>query len=212
MRLDNRVERCTCWLERHAHAEGVPTEFKAARWSNYRALAGNAAALKAGRGFLEAKDDLFLCGGVGCGKTRLACTILNEANRAGRPGLFARVTALLYKLQPSSNPEGDQEAAALMLRLTRRPLLVLDDLGAEREQASDFTRRTLLMIYEERFDRGLRTIWTSNLRLEAGAGPRRPTLGEFMKDDRFSSRIAGRARVLWLATPDQRVRRDRESD
>jgi hypothetical protein len=33
-----------------------------------------------------------------------------------------------------------------------------------------------------------------------------------MKDDRFSSRIAGRARVLWLATPDQRVRRDRESD
>ena len=39
--------------------------------------------------------------------------------------------------------------------------MVLDDIGSERTLSSDYTRRTLLMLYERRCDRGLRTIWTS---------------------------------------------------
>ena len=39
---------------------------------------------------------------------------------------------------------------------------MLDDLGSERDAATDYTRRTLLMLCEARHDAGRRTVWTSN--------------------------------------------------
>jgi len=62
-----------------------------------------------------------------------------------------------------------------------------------------YTRRTLLMIYEERCDRGLRTVFTSNKSIQE--------LAEMQDDDRLASRIAGRADVLKINTNDQRLRR-----
>lgn len=78
-------------------------------------------------------------------------------------------------------------------------VLVLDDIGAERDQATDYTRRTLLMLYEARCDRNLRTVFTSNKSLQE--------LSEMQDDDRLSSRIAGRCDVVKLTTLDQRVLR-----
>jgi hypothetical protein len=93
---------------------------------------------------------------------------------------------------------------------------VLDDLGVEK--ASDYSGRTLSTIYEERSDRGLRTIWTTNLGLapdpkDRSKPSRPPTLSEFFNDDRLTSRLAGRATVAYFTTRDQRLplnRRDRE--
>ena len=124
-----------------------------------------------------------------------ACTALNEAWRSGeRSVAFARVPMLLYRLQPHQAAEGTETFD----RLAAARLLVLDDLGAERAAATDYTRRTLLMLYEARHDAGKRTVWTSN-----------KTPGEiavFMGDDRLSSRIAGRCRVVELAGRDWRLR------
>lgn len=207
------VRRCDCWLSRRpVVAEGVPQGLYRATIDNYREIPGNEAALTAARKFLRGTRDLYLAGNVGSGKTRLACSILNDAYREGVPGLFVRVPALLLDLQPG-RPDDVQAAAHLLFdRLCRVPLAVLDDVGAERDIASDYTRRTLLEIYERRGENALRTIWTSNLRLapkaeQAALYPphRPPTLAEFMGDARLASRIVERAQAIWLGTPDQRL-------
>lgn len=185
-----------CSGEVQAHADGVPYEFHGATFANFAVLSGNTTALKKAEAFLTATDtrDLFLTGGVGAGKTRLACSLLNEAYRRSRWCLFARVPMVLHSLQPGHDGVGDLEH-----RLMACDLVVLDDVGAERDQASDYTRRTLLMIYEERCDRGHRTIFTSNKTVQQ--------LAEMQDDDRLASRIAGRADVVQLTTADQRLPR-----
>lgn len=177
------------------YAEGTPIEFRAADFSNYLTTDGSATALAKARAFLErgSTRDLYLSGGVGAGKTRLAASLLNEAKRRGKWCYFARVPMMLHQLQPGRPSE------ELEHKLMRCDLVVFDDIGAERDQATDYTRRTLLMLYEERGDRGHRTIFTSN-----------KTLSEFaamQDDDRLSSRIAGRCDVVKLTTADQRMLR-----
>ena len=193
-----RLRRCGCWRAAHAAAPSVPPEFRDARWSTWRNTGDNRHALEEARAFLRAGDggpDLFLCGPVGTGKTRLACTALNEAWKAGeRSAAFERVPMLLYRLQPHGAAADGTEAFD---PLVAAKLLVLDDLGAERDAATDYTRRTLLMLYEARHDAGRRTIWTSN---------KTPSeVGAFMADDRLASRIAGRCRVVGLEGRDWRL-------
>ena len=193
-----RLRRCGCWTAAHAAPPSVPREFQGARWSTWRTTADNRHALDEARAFLRAGEDgrdLFLCGPVGTGKTRLACTAVNEAWKSGeRSVAFSRVPMLLYRLQPHG---AGAETADEFNRLAAAKLLVLDDLGAERDAATDYTRRTLLMLYEARHDAGRRTIWTSN---------KTPSqIGAFMGDDRLSSRIAGRCRVVGLEGRDWRL-------
>ena len=194
----SRLQRCGCWTAAHSAPPSVPREFRDARWSTWRKTAENRHALDEARAFVRAGaegPDLFLCGSVGTGKTRLACTVLNEAWKTGeRSAAFARVPMLLYRLQPHGTAA---ETAEEFNRLAAARLLVLDDLGAERDAATDYTRRTLLMLYEARHDAGRRTIWTSN---------KTPSqIGAFMGDDRLSSRIAGRCRVVELEGRDWRL-------
>ena len=193
----SRLRRCGCWTAAHAAPSSVPREFRDARWATWRTTADNRHALEAARAFVGAKDsgrDLFLSGPVGTGKTRLACTALNEAWRQGeRSAAFERVPILLYRLQPHAAVEGTDPFE----RLSAATLLVLDDLGAERDAATDYTRRTLLMLYEARHDAGRRTVWTSN---------KAPSeIAAYMGDDRLSSRIAGRSRVIELEGRDWRL-------
>jgi DNA replication protein DnaC len=193
------VRRCECWeRKRSPFAAGVPAEFHAATFDTYSDLPGNERAVKAARAFLEAESgDLFVHGPVGSGKTRLACALINEHHRRHTSGWFARVPRLLFDLQPKRSGEGQDLAESLIDRAMTASLLVLDDVGADRDAATDFTRRTLLMIYEARGDAGLRTIWTSNLAMDQ--------LAQFMADDRLASRIAGRSTVVDIRTADQRL-------
>lgn len=185
-----RQRRCACTGVRLV-ADGVPYEFRDAGLDNYRELDGNKTALTKAHAFLTGDRDLYLTGGVGAGKTRLACSILNDHARRRRTAYFARVPWMLHELQPG------KDSAALEDRLATTSLLVLDDLGAERDQATDYTRRTILMLYEQRHDRGLRTIFTSNKTLQE--------LADMQDDERLASRIAGRADVVKVATSDQRL-------
>ena len=182
------------------HAVGVPYEFQTALLENFDRVRGTQTAVMSARAFLDGdRRDLYLWGGVGAGKTRLACSIANESFRRGRGGYFARVPMVLHRLQPGREADEREELERL---LYSTPLLVLDDIGAERDQATDYTRRTLYMIYEERGDRGLRTVFTSNKALD--------DLSAMQDDDRLSSRIAGRAHVVELTAADQRLARRRQ--
>lgn len=193
-----RARRCPTCVEGAAEvgAPSVPYEFRGAMLSNYDALPGNASATRAAKAWLErTSGDLYLHGGVGSGKTRLACSILNEYYRRHRVGMFTRVSGMLFSLQPKE----DNAHERFWTRLVENPVIVLDDIGAEREDASDFSRRMVLQLYEERGDRGYRTIWTSNKTLGE--------LSEQLGDERLVSRIAGRAEIVKLTTADQRLRR-----
>ena len=192
-----RMGRCACWKAKQAKAaDGVPIEFQDATLETYQETTSNHHALKFARKWVasDVGRDVYVWGPVGSGKSRLAASLLNEFFQRSRSGYFARVPMLLLRLQPS-----DPQNSELFWRTVETPLLVLDDVGAERETATDFTRRTLLMLYEERGDRGLKTIWTSNKSLSE--------LGDFMQDERLASRIAGRADVIELAGADWRVTR-----
>lgn len=182
-----------------AGAPGVPHEFVSSSLESYRKEPWNGKAIAAARGFTEHERDLYLFGGVGSGKTRLACSIANAwYAKPGHTALFVRVPMALHALAPGRNEDEREEYER---RLFAVRLLVLDDVGAERDVATDYTRRTLMMVYEERGDRGLRTIWTSNKGLDE--------LGQMQADDRLASRIAGRADVVALSGPDQRLHRPR---
>jgi primosomal protein DnaI len=141
---------------------------------------------------------MYLFGGVGSGKSRLAASVLNEYWRTRRTGVFFRVPKLLHDLSPAVP---DETRDWTLSHVTTTKLVVLDDVGAERDVATDYTRRTLLMIYEDRGDRGLRTIWTSNKHLD--------DLATMLEDDRLTSRIAGRSDVVYVKTSDQRMARRR---
>jgi DNA replication protein DnaC len=192
------ARRCSCaGGPTDVGAPSTPLEFRSAFLSNFDAVRGTSSAIAAGYDWLDGKRDLYLHGGVGGGKTRLACSLLNEFYRKYRAGMFARVSGMLFSLQPKEDGSHDR----LWTRLLENPVLVLDDVGAEREDASDFSRRTVLLLYEERGDRGYRTIWTSNKSLNE--------LSDQMGDDRLVSRIAGRSDVVKVTADDQRVRRRR---
>ena len=190
-----RLQPCVCRRKRLAVAANLPVEFRDARLSNWRKTPENERAFKAATAFLrgDAPRDLFLCGSVGTGKTRMACTVLNEWLQPERMGLFVSVPELLFELQPHT----DDDHVALYRRCKLAPLLVLDDIGAERDRATDYTRRTVLMLYDARHNRGLPTIWTSN---KTPAG-----IGEFMQDNRLMSRLVGRCDVIALDGPDWRL-------
>lgn len=193
------VTRCEC-RPTQMYADDVPYEFQQASFDNYDVQEGNKVALARAKIIMAGTRDLFLCGGVGAGKTRLACTVLNEEYRASgrRVGWFVRVPMMLYRLQPGTGLS-EEDRSAYEHRLFHAPLVCLDDVGAERDVATDYTRRMLLMVYEERGDKGLRTIWTSNKTPQQ--------LSEMQNDDRIASRIAGRCDVVTLSTPDQRLAR-----
>lgn len=189
------LRRCSCWTQRF-EAVGVPAEFRSATLETWRETRESAHALKTARAFLKADPprDLYLVGPVGTGKTRLACTLLNAWSKRGRTARFEHVPHLLLRLQPSSiDDEGE-----LFHHCETASLLVLDDIGAEREKASDFTRRTLLTLYESRSTAGLVTIWTSN---------KTPAeVGQAMDDPRLMSRLTGRCQVVGMNGKDWRLR------
>lgn len=201
--MDGEIERqrrCVCWLEKQRHwAEDVPAEFQLATLANYKPMAGNRVGMGAATAFVEGVKDLVIWGGVGAGKTRLACSVLNTCFAKDRSGWFVRVPLMLRKLQPTVDADLQVDLGRFEDRLMREPLVCFDDLGAERDKASDYTRRTILMIAEARHDKGLRTIWTSNKSLDE--------IARMNDDDRLSSRLAGWSDVVELTCGDQRLHR-----
>lgn len=186
--MDNgqrRVTRCRCFLARQQRAAaGVPTYFEDSRVANFLARPGNGVAIEAAHAWLKADGgDLYFTGGTGVGKTRLACALLNESFAAGhKSALFVRVPYLmLLQLQGMDDAGKKAEANRLLDTCFEARVLCLDDIAGA-EKASDFSRGVMVTLYDQRLDRGYRTIWTSNVTLGG--------LAKFFGDERLASRIA----------------------
>src|SRR3954463_13153244 len=96
---------------------------------DYRAPRGLDRALfhkLAGGEWVEAHDNLILCGPAAVGKSGLACAPANNASRDTRSALYQRVPKLFADLALA---RGDGRHARIMRSLTGAQLLILDDCG-----------------------------------------------------------------------------------
>lgn len=193
-RTVRHCQSCDYWDRRRGVAPGVPEDERGATLENYEPNGFNLAAIQHAGLFVQGvHQGLFIHGPVGTGKTRLACSILNDIWKAKTARVrFIRVPELLVRLQPSHSTE--DESDNLIADLSEVPVLVLDDVGAN--AGTDFSRRMLQILVDARADRGNRTVWTSNLDTDE--------LAEFLGDSRVSSRIVGSCRIVELGGPDQR--------
>lgn len=96
---------------------------------------------------------LLLWGGVGSGKTFAAACIANAL-------IDRRIPALVTSFPRILSAPIDQRGE-IVRSLTQYPLLVLDDLGAER--ATDYALETVYLVVDERYKAGKPLIVTTNL-------------------------------------------------
>jgi DNA replication protein DnaC len=107
--------------------------------------------------WIDAHDNLILCGPTGVGKSWLACALGHKACRDNRSVLYQRVPKLFPDLALA---RGDGRYARIMRSLNGAQLLILDDWGLEPLDGG--ARRDLYEILEERYGRRS-TILTSQV-------------------------------------------------
>lgn len=148
----------------------------------------NVMALEACRAFDPSKASIYLWGPAGSGKTHLSGAIA----RGVRGAEMIKSTSLVrwFRLRDPREEEREIE------RLAEVPVLVVDDLGVQKD-----SEHALAILYEilDRRDMNLRhgLVITSNLPLDM--------LAKKMGDDRITSRIAGMCRIVKVGGKDRRI-------
>ena len=163
------------------------------RLADLEPLDGLEPALAAAQRFLDGDvRQLVLTGGPGRGKTHVAVGVLRECLERGEAGLYVNVARFLDRLRFSYDDETDVSTADLMLPAMTWPVVVLDDVGAERQ--TEWAREKLYEIVDARYVNDLRTIACSNI-------------DTYLWEPRVLSRLLDtqRSATVTLTTPDYRL-------
>jgi DNA replication protein DnaC len=99
--------------------------------------------------WMRDKRNLMITGPCGVGKTWLACALAHAACRNGVTVLYRRLPRLFDELELA---HGDGRFPRVFKSLTKTGLLILDDWGPDRLNASQ--RRDLMEIVEDRYGAG----------------------------------------------------------
>lgn len=143
---------------------------------------------------------LVLSGPIGTGKTHQAYGALRRIAESG-PRRFEMIATTAPDLYGLLRPGGSEKSSEHELkRLSRIPLLLLDDLGTEK--LSEFTEETTTRIVNHRYNESLPLLITTNLPVRAGADPGQDLVTRL--GDRLASRLAQTATVVHLDGPDLR--------
>lgn len=173
---------------------------------------GQEAAFKAAIDFIHRFSEnihttgLMFFGGVGIGKTLLSSAIANavidaypisendaeqagksmEADKISTPVCFASAVELLARLRASLNASSKEESAqAIMNRLKRASLLILDDIGAHVPSA--WANERIFEIIDHRYNENLPVILSTN------------STPEELKKDILDARIVDRLREMCIS-------------
>lgn len=182
-RVDPEALRETCALS------GMPSNFLDVEPDTSRAAR-----------MAEEGTGLFIWGGVGVGKTHLACAIAKGWAETGRAFKFATTQQLLADLRDCY--DGHAREADVLGLYSSVPLLVLDDLGKEVPTAWALSR--LFHVIDARYGAGLPTIYTSQVSA-AYACAAIAAEGSDELGDAILSRIAGTCATRHLEGADRRV-------
>lgn len=187
----SRCRDCTTAETRISDAQ-IPARYRTATLASFRPLAGKTAALREAEAW-DGRSSLVLVGPVGTGKTHLACALLVREQERRGVGLYVSVPELLEAIRSRYGGDQGASAQAYMQQTAAMPLLLLDDLGAER--ATDWAVEQLAMLIDRRYRDELVTIITTNMR---SRGALADHLG-----DRTASRIG---EWRWVAVEGQHMR------
>ena len=116
-------------------------------------------------GNLDKGKGLWLFGDVGTGKTSLAMLVAKAADKAGRSIAVYSVPQLLATIRRTYESNSEDSYDALMRRLTGVDLLLLDDLGAERQ--TEWVLEQLYSIVNTRYEDQRSVVVTTNLQPDA---------------------------------------------
>jgi len=134
---------------------------------------------------------VYLWGKAGAGKTVMACSILREYARRGEVIKYKSVPMLIMEIQDSYR-NGEEGALSALKKVSNIPVLLIDDLGTEKN--TEFVSQALYCIINEREQWERTTIITSNYSIK-----------DFhTKDARLASRISGMCEIIHLTGEDRR--------
>lgn len=106
----------------------------------------------------------YIFGGVGTGKTYLACRFIARWLLGGKPAAFLNSTRVALALQSCFQDGGGESIKTELAKIAdSKSLLVIDDFGTERQ--SPFVKQSWYAIIDARWGNLLPTIITSNLDL-----------------------------------------------
>ncbi len=145
---------------------------------------------------LRKKEGLYMHGGVGTGKTYIACAIAKEAMEKGIPVRFYNTGDFLEKLRDEFDNAGraDDEKGLFRDTMDFEGILFFDDIGAEK--TSEWSRERLYLIINKKYEDMMPIIFTSNCDLEILSA---------RMGDRVSSRIVEMTEVLHINGQDKRL-------
>jgi len=148
---------------------GVPTRFIRASWESWdppakttQFAAAQLERFREWRGADPSETMVTLTGPPGVGKTHLATATLRRFVEGGKRG--GRWIAVSRMVETMREEVAGRVSGALMPRLISASLLILDDLGAQRE--TDWTLDRLYLLLSERYNELRPTVITTNLSLD----------------------------------------------
>ena len=136
---------------------------------------------------------LVLLGVTGCGKTHLAAAIAGQRLAAGDRVAFVNVPDFLDALRPGR----EEDAVELLRRVREVPVLILDDLGAQK--STPWAEEKLYQLLNHRHLARLHTVVTTN----QGLGEMEPRIASRLADSDVS-------RLQEITAPDFRTMGRRE--
>jgi hypothetical protein len=150
--------------------------------------------IKEAERFIGLRRGAYIHGSAGVGKTVMACLIGREEILKLHDVKFISSPRLIMELQNTFKKESIESAYEILETLSKREIIILDDIGAEK--MTDFVRQAFYFLINEREQWERKTYITSNFSLSQ--------LDQYI-DGRVSSRIAGMCEIVELKGKDRRV-------
>lgn len=141
---------------------------------------------------LRTGNGLWLHGDIGTGKTTVALLVAGAAREAGHSVAIYSTPLLFAELRATFDADSNDSFMRLFRRLTAVDLLVLDDLGAERETA--WVLEQLFSLVNERWQDQRSIVVTSNSpdpSQDATLGTLRQTIGRLTAESKRGAQVEG---------------------